>query len=329
MPCVSRRHSAPGDDARHDVEGDQPLGRLVLAIDGEGDAGLAEDALGVAHLFGQPGRVLLFQPAIISRIRMSETGFLRLHFVERNQARTPLWRHFKMRRGGKASAIAQFGQSVGQQTPKLQKMWQQASAASYRSATQRMRKPTVREAPAQIVRDQSRETARITPETRMYVRIWYDVQPRRRPASGDGATPCDRLLQSSCLLSLLFVLRVCRRDAEIRAAQGTIEAQLKAFLAGDARAGLFLRRAEHQADIPDGRHLHEHGRERLPAGAQAAATISFGKVQEMGATSIIQQVMIVGPDGKDYEAVYTLELQPDGIYRITGVSLRAANSLST
>ena len=50
---------------------------------------------------------------------------------------------------------------------------------------------------------------------------------------------------------------------------------------------------------------------------------------EPSATSIIQQVMIVGPDGKDYEAVYTLELQPDGIYRITGVSLRAANSLST
>ena len=49
----------------------------------------------------------------------------------------------------------------------------------------------------------------------------------------------------------------------------------------------------------------------------------------MGATSIVQQVMILGPDGKDYEAVYTLELQPDGVYRITGVSLKASNSLST
>ena len=27
--------------------------------------------------------------------------------------------------------------------------------------------------------------------------------------------------------------------------------------------------------------------------------------------------------------LYTLELQPDGMYRITGVSLRASNSLST
>ena len=56
---------------------------------------------------------------------------------------------------------------------------------------------------------------------------------------------------------------------------------------------------------------------------------AFGKVQEMSASSIVQQVLIVGPDGKDYEAVYTLELQPDGVYRITGVSLRASNSLST
>ena len=56
---------------------------------------------------------------------------------------------------------------------------------------------------------------------------------------------------------------------------------------------------------------------------------AFGKVQELSTSSIIQQVMIVGPDGKDYEAVYTLELQPDGKFRITGVSLRASNSLST
>ena len=87
------RQAAPfgaGDDARHDVEGDQPLGRFCLAIDGEGDAGLAEDALGVAHLFGQPAGVLLLQPAVVSRIRMSEPGFFRLHFIERYQARTPL-----------------------------------------------------------------------------------------------------------------------------------------------------------------------------------------------------------------------------------------------
>jgi hypothetical protein len=56
---------------------------------------------------------------------------------------------------------------------------------------------------------------------------------------------------------------------------------------------------------------------------------SFGKAQEMGTTSIVQQVLLTGPDGKEYEAIYALELQPDGVYRITGVSLKASNSLST
>jgi uncharacterized protein DUF4864 len=49
----------------------------------------------------------------------------------------------------------------------------------------------------------------------------------------------------------------------------------------------------------------------------------------MSATTIAQQVFLVGPDGKDYEALYTLELQPDGVWRVTGVSLRAAKTLST
>ncbi|TGV95528.1 DUF4864 domain-containing protein, partial [Mesorhizobium sp. M2D.F.Ca.ET.145.01.1.1] len=39
--------------------------------------------------------------------------------------------------------------------------------------------------------------------------------------------------------------------------------------------------------------------------------------------------LIIGPDGKDYEAVYTLQQQPDGTFQITGCSLRASNSLST
>jgi hypothetical protein len=54
---------------------------------------------------------------------------------------------------------------------------------------------------------------------------------------------------------------------------------------------------------------------------------AFGQAVETSPASIVQQVLIVGPDGKDYEAVYTLELQPDGVWRITGVSLRESRSL--
>lgn len=54
--------------------------------------------------------------------------------------------------------------------------------------------------------------------------------------------------------------------------------------------------------------------------------LAFGKSEEMGPGKVSQQVLILGPDGKDYEAMYTVEQQPDGSWLITSVSLRAANA---
>ena len=117
-------------------------------------------------------------------------------------------------------------------------------------------------------------------------------------------------------------------DAEIKAAQGTIEAQLKAFQAGDGELAYSYAAPNIKTIFP----TVETFMGMVESGYQPVRkprNFSFGKVQEMSSTSIVQQVMILGPDGKDYEAVYTLELQPDGTYRITGVSLKASNSLST
>ena len=117
-------------------------------------------------------------------------------------------------------------------------------------------------------------------------------------------------------------------DAEIKAAQGTIEAQLKAFQAGDGELAYSYAAPNIKRIFP----TVETFMGMVESGYQPVrqpGNFSFGKVEEMGLNSIVQQVMILGPDGKDYEAVYTLELQPDGVYRITGVSLKASNSLST
>jgi hypothetical protein len=43
----------------------------------------------------------------------------------------------------------------------------------------------------------------------------------------------------------------------------------------------------------------------------------------------MQEMLITGPDGKNYSAIYTLELQPDGVFRITSVILQPAKALST
>lgn len=117
-------------------------------------------------------------------------------------------------------------------------------------------------------------------------------------------------------------------ETEVRAAQAAIESQLKAFVANDGAlaysfAAPNVKRIFPSVDSFMSMVTNGYAPVRRPQ------NYAFGKVEEMSPTSIVQQVLIVGPDGKDYEAVYTLELQPDGSYLITGCSLRASNALST
>lgn len=116
-------------------------------------------------------------------------------------------------------------------------------------------------------------------------------------------------------------------EAEIRSAQSAIDGQLRALLADDgpgayAFAAPNVKRIFPTVDSFMGMVTNGYAPVRRPK------NYAFGKVEEMSPTSIVQQVLIVGPDGKDYEAVYTLEMQPDGSHLITGCSLRASSALS-
>ena len=130
------------------------------------------------------------------------------------------------------------------------------------------------------------------------------------------------------LMSLALAVPAFAGEAEIRSAQSTIDAQLRAFQSNDGAlaysyAAPNVKRIFPNVEIFMGMVENGYRPVRNPR------NYAFGKVEEPSGTSVIQQVLIQGPDGKDYEAVYTLELQPDGVYRITGVSLRASNALST
>lgn len=133
---------------------------------------------------------------------------------------------------------------------------------------------------------------------------------------------------AALLVSLVLTFPAFAGDADVKSAQDSISAQLQALRAGDNAAAYGyaapnVKRIFPTLDIFMG--MVSGGYKPV----YRAQSFAFGKSKEMSPTSIVQQVMIVGPDGKDYEAVYTLELQPDGVWRITGVSLRASNSLST
>jgi hypothetical protein len=136
------------------------------------------------------------------------------------------------------------------------------------------------------------------------------------------------------LIALLFVLAALlpgpamAGDTDIRSAQATIAAQIKAFLADDNAAAYSYASPEIQRIFPTvDAFMGMVKRAYQPV--WHPQSYAFGKVEQTSPTSIVQQVLVVGPDGRGYEAVYTLERQSDGVFRITGVSLRASNALST
>ncbi|MEW9834976.1 DUF4864 domain-containing protein [Mesorhizobium marinum] len=127
---------------------------------------------------------------------------------------------------------------------------------------------------------------------------------------------------------LLLPVPLIAGEADVQAAQGSIEAQLRAFQADDTERAYSYAAPNIQRIFPTV-DVFMGMVERGYAPVRKPARFAFGKVQEMGPGAIVQQVLITGPDGSDYEAVYTLERQPDGVWRITGVSLKASNALST
>ncbi|MEQ1953467.1 DUF4864 domain-containing protein [Mesorhizobium yinganensis] len=136
-----------------------------------------------------------------------------------------------------------------------------------------------------------------------------------------------RILFALFMLPVLYVSALAG-DAEIKAAQDTIGAQIEAFKRGDDAAAYGYAAPSIRNIFP----TLEMFMSMVTSAYQPVynpRSYAFGKSEEVGPASVVQQVLIVGPDGKDYEALYTLERQPDGSYKITGVSLKASNSVST
>ncbi len=71
-----------GENARDDVEGDEPFRCFALAIDSEGDAFAAENALGLARRTGRVFRRQGFQPLFDTRIGLADLATQITHLVE-------------------------------------------------------------------------------------------------------------------------------------------------------------------------------------------------------------------------------------------------------
>ena len=125
------------------------------------------------------------------------------------------------------------------------------------------------------------------------------------------------------LAALLITLAGPARAADdVAAAQGVIRSQVEAFSRDDAAAAYSHAAPAIQEIFPRADIFMSMVRNSY-APVYRHKSFDFGEARVSDGT-IAQRVHIVDTDGVPWEALYTLELQPDGSVKITGCVLLKA-----
>jgi hypothetical protein len=109
---------------------------------------------------------------------------------------------------------------------------------------------------------------------------------------------------------------------DVAAAQSVIRAQEQAFGRNDAAAAYSHAAPAIQQIFPEADIFLQMVRQAYPP-VYRHKSFEFGEARAAGG-QIAQRVHIVDDNGEAWEALYTLEQQPDGSLKITGCSLLKA-----
>ena len=104
-----------------------------------------------------------------------------------------------------------------------------------------------------------------------------------------------------------------------RAIRGIISGQIEAFQRDDGAAAYGYASPTIQGLFPDIDRFMAMVRQRLPAGLPAEVGDLRPVVEDSAGPE--QRVFVTGPDGRNWVAVYSLQKQPDGSWRINGCML--------
>jgi hypothetical protein len=118
---------------------------------------------------------------------------------------------------------------------------------------------------------------------------------------------------------LLSLAAPARAGDDVAAAQGVIRSQVEAFSRDDAAAAYSYAAPAIQEIFPQADIFMSMVRNSY-APVYRHKSFDFGEARVSDGT-IAQRVHIVDADGIPWEALYTLELQPDGSVKITGCVL--------
>ena len=125
------------------------------------------------------------------------------------------------------------------------------------------------------------------------------------------------------LLALLFSnVQLASAADDIATAQGVIRSQEQAFLQGDAAAAYSHAAPAIKQIFPQAEIFMSMVQKGYPP-VYRHKSFEFGEARSADG-QIAQRVHIVDANGEAWEALYTLEQQPDGSLKITGCSLLKA-----
>ena len=114
-------------------------------------------------------------------------------------------------------------------------------------------------------------------------------------------------------------------DDNLATARGVIERQIIAFLNDDVDSAYSFASPGIQRVFPEPQRFFDMVK-RNYAPVYRPGNYAFGRaLSETDGATIAQELLITGPEGENWRAVYVLERQDDGNYRINGVRLTRLN----
>jgi len=125
---------------------------------------------------------------------------------------------------------------------------------------------------------------------------------------------------AASLLAVLAAFAPARAD-DAASARDIIESQINAFLSDDMAAAYSFASPSIKQLYPDQSRFFD----MVKRGYQPVyrpGNFAFGRSKAAtDGSGIVQEVIIQGPGGQDWTALYSLERQPDGIFKINGVQM--------
>jgi len=126
-----------------------------------------------------------------------------------------------------------------------------------------------------------------------------------------------------CVCLPFLPLSAARAGEPVDTVQNIIQSQITAFLNDDAKTAYSFASPTIRGKFPTEGAFFDMVKKGY-APVYRPGNFAFGRSKVEG-DMVVQEVLISGPDGKDWTALYQLLKQPDGSYKINGVHIvRAA-----